>query len=210
MLLGHREATVNTEHKVLPLVCKPRIGWAWCPLPLGELAHTLLICLRPVDSRKREMSRDGKFQRRQNSLVQGFSIRGIFEARGHLEMSADICDCHNWSRRCWKSECNWNLMMCRTGPHNQDLSGLKWSVVPRLKTPAPMTSVSWIRQPRSYLGSTSCMILGGTPDLLSPISTYSTCWCLPFPGAVGDLGKSCFVKYQTTVKGQMSLQIVGR
>ena len=60
----------SAERKVLSLVCKPRIGWARCPLPLGELVHAPIIYLRPVDSRKREMSRDGKFQRRQYGLVQ--------------------------------------------------------------------------------------------------------------------------------------------
>lgn len=38
----------------------------------------------------------------------------------------------------------------------------------KIETPALMTRVSWIRQPRSYLVSTSCMILVGTPDLCEP------------------------------------------
>ena len=68
-------------------------------------------------------------------------------------------------------------------------------------------------QPRSYLVSTSYVILGGAPDLceqelhifcmlVSPISRGGA-------GAGGDLGESRFMKYQTTVKGQMSLQTVG-
>ena len=44
---GHHEAIVHAEHKVFPLVCKPRTGWAWCPLSLGELVHTLRIYPRP-------------------------------------------------------------------------------------------------------------------------------------------------------------------